>query len=63
MRYRDQFYNEGLATTLYLKPVKFVKKKVRNKSLQKFVCFMIKAIYTILAIIIAILVFIIVYPL
>ena len=29
--YIDQFYNEGLATTFYLKPVSFIKKRFKNK--------------------------------
>ena len=29
--YIDQFYNEGLATTFYLRPVKWVSKRIKNE--------------------------------
>ena len=35
MRYRDQFYREGFGTTFYLKPVKYINNKVKNKRLRK----------------------------
>ncbi len=51
--YIYQFYNEGFATTFYLKPIKYLKKHIKNKSLVKFLSISIKIIYTILMIIIA----------
>ena len=59
MSYKDQFYNEGFATTFYLKPVKFVNKKIKNKKIAKILCIIIKLIYTLLAIAFGIIMFII----
>lgn len=61
--YIDQFYNEGLATTFYLKPVKFLKKRIKNKRLFNLVDKFIKIIYTILVLIFAYYVFLDKYPL
>ena len=61
--YIDQFYNEGLATTFYLKPVKFIEKKIKNKNVVNFVKVLIKIIYTILVLIFAWFVFLYKYPL
>ena len=58
MSYIEQFYNEGLATTFYLKPVRFIRKKVRNKKVSNFICMIIKILYTILAIAFGIFMFI-----
>lgn len=54
--YIKQFYNEGLATTFYLKSLKLVS-KIKNKKLVKIISFLIKLLYTILAIILAIYMF------
>ena len=51
--YIDQFYNEGLATTFYLRPVKFIEKKIKNKNIVNFIKFLIKIIYTILVLVFA----------
>ena len=51
--YIEQFYNDGLATTFYLKPVKFIEKKIKNKNIVKFIKLLIKIIYTILVLIFA----------
>ena len=51
--YIEQFYNEGLATTFYLKPVKFIEKKIKNKNIVKFIKLLIKIIYTILVLVFA----------
>ena len=51
--YIDQFYNEGLATTFYLSPVKFIEKKIKNKNIVKFIKLLIKIIYTILVLVFA----------
>ena len=61
--YIDQFYNEGLATTFYLKPVKFLEKRIKNKGLVKFISIIIKIVYTILVLIFAWFVFWSKYPL
>ena len=63
MSYKDQFYSEGLAITFYQKPVKFIKKKIKNKSLAKFISVIIGIIYTLLAIAFAVLMFIVNFPL
>jgi len=51
--YIYQFYNEGLATTFYLKPVKFINKIIKNKILANMLIILIKIIYTILVLIFA----------
>lgn len=61
--YIDQFYNEGLATTFYLKPVNFIKKKIKNKKLLTIVLFLIKVLYTVLVLIFAWFVFLEKFPL
>ena len=47
--YLRQFYNEGLATTFYIKPINFFKKKIKNKEIVKLLSLIIKIVYTILA--------------
>ena len=47
--YLKQFYNEGLATTFYTKPINYLEKKIRNKKIVNFLAIMIKLLYTILA--------------
>ena len=61
--YIDQFYNEGLATTFYLRPIRFIDKKIKNKKIVSFVKLLIKIIYTILVLIFAWFVFWSKYPL
>ena len=61
--YIDQFYNEGLATTFYLRPVKFIEKKIKNKKVVNFIKLLIKIIYTILVLIFAWFAFLSKYPL
>ena len=51
--YIEQFYNDGLATTFYLRPVKFIEKKIKNKNIVKFIKLLIKIIYTILVLVFA----------
>ena len=43
-----QFYNEGLATTFYLKPVNYIDKLIKNKKIVKLLSIIIKIIYTLL---------------
>lgn len=61
--YIDQFYNEGLATTFYLKPIKWIDKKIENKNIVSIIKVLIKVIYTILMILFAIFMFYVKWPL
>jgi len=61
--YIDQFYNEGLATTFYLRPIKFIEKRVKNKTIVNFIKLLIKIVYTILVLVFAWFVFLSKYPL
>ena len=61
--YIDQFYNEGLATTFYLKPVRFIEKKIKNKRIVNFIKIFIKIVYTVLVLVFAWFVFWSKYPL
>lgn len=61
--YINQFYNEGLATTFYLKPIKYLNKNINNKKLLKITSFLVKIMYTISALIFAWYVFWDKYPL
>lgn len=51
--YLKQFYNEGLATTFYMKPVNFLKKRIENKKVVKFLSMLIKILYTMLVLLLA----------
>ena len=44
--YLKQIYNEGLATTFYQKPISFINKKIKNKSLRKILDVLIALFYT-----------------
>lgn len=61
--YINQIYNEGFATTFYLKPIRYINKKIKNKKLLKFLTFIIKIVYTVLLIVFCILMFINDWPL
>ena len=61
--YIYQFYNEGFATTFYLKPVNYLKKNIRNNNVLKILIIIIKILYTILIIAFAIIIFIYKFPL
>ena len=61
--YIDQFYNEGFATTFYLKPLNYLKKKISNKKILKVLSIILKIIYTVLILIFAVYMFIKKYPL
>ncbi len=52
-KYKEQFYSEGLATTFYLKPLNFIKKKIKNRKVQKFIICLLKLLYTITMILFA----------
>ena len=56
-KYIEQFYSEGLATTFYLKPLKLIEKKIKNKTIIVILKVLLKVIYTITAILFAILMF------
>lgn len=49
-----QFFNEGFATTFVLKPIKFIKKSIKNKTLINALTIIIKILYAILMILILI---------
>ena len=61
--YIDQFYNEGFATIFYLKPINYLKRKIKNKELLKIIITIIKIIYTILMLVLAWFIFLDRYPL
>ena len=61
--YIYQFYNEGFATTFYLKPVNYLKKNIRNNNVLKILIMIIKILYTIFIIAFAIIMFIYKFPL
>ena len=61
--YIDQFYNEGLAPTFYLKPVKLLSKWIKNKTVLNIFTIIIKVLYTVLVLIFAWYIFWIKYPL
>lgn len=49
--YIKQFYNEGLGSIFYKKPINYLNKKIKNKKILKIISFILKTIYTILIII------------
>ena len=51
--YLKQFYNEGFATIFYQKPINYLKKKIKNKKIVKFLSILIKLFYTILVLLFA----------
>ena len=61
--YVNQFYTEGLATTFYLKPIKYINRVIKNKSMRKVVGCVIKVLYTIFAFVLAWFIFLEKYPL
>ena len=61
--YIYQFYNEGFATTFYLKPVNYLKKNIHNNYVLKILIMIVKILYTILIIAFAIIIFIYKFPL
>lgn len=44
--YIEQFFNEGLATTFYIKPITFVRKYVKNDFMFNLISVVIKILYT-----------------
>lgn len=61
--YTDQFYNEGLATTFYLKPMKFINRVIKNKVVCNIIGILIKILYTVFVLILAWFIFWDRYPL
>lgn len=61
--YINQFYNEGLATTFYLKPVKYLQKKIKNQKVLKVLLTILKIFYTIVILLFALYMFNSKYPL
>ena len=55
--YIRQFYNEGFATTFIKKPVKFLKKHIKNEKIVKFLTILIKIFYTLLILAFAVFMF------
>ena len=51
--YIKQFYNEGLATTFYLKPINYLDKHIKSKKVVKVLSIILKIIYTLLVILLA----------
>lgn len=54
--YLRQFYNEGLATTFYLKPINYVNKKIKNEKIRKILCFLIWLCYTVFVLLFAVII-------
>ena len=44
--YLKQIYNEGFATTFYQKPLNFLTKNIKNKTVIKLLSITLKVIYT-----------------
>lgn len=61
--YIFQFYNEGLATTFYLKPIKWINNNFKNKCIVRLFSNLIKISYTLLAILFSLFVFYSKWPL
>lgn len=57
-----QFYNEGFATTFCLKPIKFIKRIVKNELFCNILIVLVKIIYTLLMVLVAWKIFWIKYP-
>lgn len=51
--YIKQIYSEGLATTFYLKPLNYLKKKIKNEKVFDILSKIIKIIYTLLILLLA----------
>lgn len=60
--YVKQIYNEGLGLTLY-KPIEKVLKKIKNNNMKNMLLGVYKFLYMLLAIVIAVCLFLVTYPL
>ncbi len=47
--YIKQFYNEGLASLFYVKPLNYISRKVKNKRIINVLGIFTKVLYTLLA--------------
>ena len=54
--YIKQIYNEGLATTFYIKPVNYLKKVIKNKKILDVMIVIFKIIYSLIVFIFAIMI-------
>lgn len=61
--YISQFYNEGFATTFYLRPIKYFEKRIKNKKILDVVSILIKLLYTVFVIAFGIFMFFRKFPL
>ena len=52
-----QFYNEGFASLFCKKPINYLKKKIKNKTILNILSFIIRLVYTVLIILLAIIIF------
>lgn len=52
-----QFYTEGFATTFYQKPIKWIKKRTKNKIIIKIFKLLLTIVYTILVLLFASIIF------
>lgn len=43
-----QFYNQGFGSIFYVKPINYLKKKIKNKQLFKLITALIKIMYTLI---------------
>lgn len=55
--YIEQFYYEGLGNIFYLKPVKFLEKRIKNDFIKRTLTFLIKLLYTIMMLLVVIYIF------
>lgn len=60
--YIKQFYSEGLANTFYIKPLNYLKKHIKNKTIFNLFATILKVIYTVFCILLAIILFKVVFP-
>lgn len=60
--YIKQFYSEGLANTFYVKPLSYLKKHINNKDLLKVCTLLLKITYTVFCIVLAIILFKVIFP-
>ena len=44
--YFKQIYTEGFGTTFYTKPVNYLKKKIKNKTVLNIIIWLVRIIYT-----------------
>ncbi|MDD6652780.1 MAG: hypothetical protein PUE43_02920 [Clostridium sp.] len=60
--YIKQFYSEGLANIFYVKPLNYLKKHINNKDLLKICTLLLKITYTVFCIVLAIILFKVIFP-